>query len=815
MTVHPFPPQISFDNLITDSRTTLAMGNNLYIALHGANHNGHTFIQDLYQKGLRCFVVDSQSFKIFESQWLQLPEAIFYLVPNTLQALQQLAIAHRQQFNYPVIGITGSNGKTIVKEWLATLLSGSFFVVKSPKSYNSQVGVPLSVWQMTAQHTIAIFEAGISKPAEMTHLQKIIQPTIGVFTNIGPAHAEHFSGISEKISEKLQLYINAKTLIYCADQPHVAKAIVDFIKERSPQTQLLSWSLQGQGQVNYTLCTSENIHKLVCKTNEQEFTITVPFADRASIENLCHGITVMVHLGIGWPIIQAKTAQLKAVEMRLSIKAGLHNNVLIDDTYNMDLAGLKLALDYQQQHAKPGAKVCVFSDLLQTGRQEFDLYSELANILKQYHITQTIGVGPAFAKHASLFGNNFRHFISTEALLVDIEKLNIANSTLLVKGARKFGFEQIISRLEQKHHSTQLEIDLDAMVHNLNYFKSIIQPNTKIMAMVKAFAYGAGNVEVAQLLQHYKVDYLGVAYADEGQHLRQQGVHLPIMVLNPSPGDFERLLFYNLEPEIYSMAGILNLIEFMNTKTAFLKIHIKLDTGMHRLGFEPKDVELLCQKLQLNPQLIVASVFSHLAASENPSHDNFTHSQANSLQEGLKKITMAIGYRPMMHLLNTSGIARFGKYHFDMVRLGVGLYGVGNSDSQKAKLQTIGTLKTHISQIKEISTTDTVGYGRKGTVPYASKIATIAIGYADGYLRGFGNGNGFINVNGTLCPTIGNICMDMCMIDISNVAANEGDEVVVFGQNPSIYTLAEQLNTIPYEILTNIGERVKRVFVKQ
>jgi Alr-MurF fusion protein len=811
-----YPADFYSKTIVTDSRQLTVDPNAVFFAIKGVNHNGHDYVLDLYNKGIRYFVVETTAITSqYLKAWSQLPTAYFFEVDNSIAAIQALAASIRRKYDIPIIGITGSNGKTIVKEWLATLLYSKFYLAKSPKSYNSQLGVPLSVAQLREQHNLGIFEAGISKPGEMQQLEQIIKPTIGIFTNIGTAHAEHFASIQQKIQEKLQLFEHAKCLIWNADDSLLHEAICSLWKSKIEQKVRLDWSINGKATVNFEIADEKGYRKLKYTYGADTYTLQVHFYDAASVQNLCHCIVLMRYLQIDWLYIQTKINLLRQLPMRLSLKAGIKNSQLIDDTYNNDLVGVKLALDFLQQQKVSNNKVCVLSDLLQSGENEAELYAKMAQLLSVNEIDTLIAVGPAFERNRNLFKNNSMFFANTELLIEKIHTLPVAHSIVLLKGARKYAFEQIVALLEEQQHDTVLEINLDALTHNLNFFKAKLSANTKIMAMVKAFAYGAGNTEVAQLLQYHGVDYLGVAYTDEGVYLRQQGVNLPIMVLNPQVSDFERLMNYSLEPEVYSLEKLKALVFFMDGRADFVKIHIKLDTGMRRLGFDQTDIPELIEILKNSPNIVVVSMFSHLAASENEQMDDYTNQQAEKLQNYTMGVSDAIGYKPMVHLLNSSGISRWPKYQFDMVRLGVGLYGVGCNASETAQLQVVGTLKTQVSQVKYVELGETIGYGRKGKANRNTQIATIAIGYADGFRRSFGNGVGKVAIAGKLYPTIGNICMDMCMIDVTDGNVSEGDEVIVFGQNPTVFDLATQANTIAYEILTNVGERVKRVFLKE
>lgn len=822
--------------LLNDSRQLSSPSSSIFFAIKGLHHDGHQYLDDLYRKGVREFVVEKSACNIGVMRELsQMPEAKVWQVEDSILSMQEVAAQHRAQFAIPVIGVTGSNGKTVVKEWLSQLLANRFQIVKSPKSYNSQIGVPLSVWQMNKAHTLAIFEAGISRPEEMEALQKVIQPTIGIFTNIGTAHNEFFAETSQKIREKMKLFQQAKTLIYCSDYVEIDEIVKkEFIFE-NPSCKILSWSrvLPFGIRVDWEVGLQNTLVTLQLDDPDTEkedlpfqgghaMKLDVPFTDEASIENAIHCIVSMIHLGYNELEIQARLQILRPISMRLEMKQGVRGNYLIDDTYNNDLAGLTIALNFLNQQKQREAKVLILSDLLETGVIESELYKHIAHLVKAKHLDMVIGIGEIITRNCSLFSipskngvhEGALHFFRTTQDFLESRLIKeIKDSVILVKGARKFGFEQVVSKLVKKTHGTILEINLDAITHNLNYYRDKIGQQTKIMVMVKAFAYGAGSTEVANLLQFHGVDYLTVAYADEGVALRQNGVYLPIMVMNPSPNDFEQIVQYNLEPEIYSKRILREFSEYIDEHHLTAKIHIKLDTGMHRLGFEKHELPALLEVLTCNPNLWVSTIFSHLVGADGAEHDDFTRKQAALYTEMANEISEAIGYFPSRHLANSAGIARFPEARLDMVRLGIGLYGVAATPEDQAQLQTVGTLKTVISQIKTVEAHETVGYSRKGILNRKTKTATIAIGYADGFDRGFSRGNGEVLVHGIRCKVIGNICMDMCMIDVTDVPnVQEGDDVIIFGKDLSIIELAQKIDTIPYEILTNVSERVKRVF---
>jgi Alr-MurF fusion protein len=791
--------------LLLDSRKIISPASSLFFAIKGKHHDGHQFIQELYNKGVRSFVIeDNISFKVSE-----LPEANIILVDSAVAALQKLAAFHRSEFSYPVIGITGSNGKTIIKEWLSQLLSKDFNIVRSPKSYNSQTGVPLSVWEMNQQHTLGIFEAGISLPHEMKNLQKVIKPTIGIFSNIGTAHDEGFQSRKEKIEEKLKLFKNADVLIYCRDHEDVDKEI------RSHDTGLktFTWSRHHDADISIReLIREGNNSRVTLSSHGHEYSFTIPFADDASIENLMHCIAVLFYFRLDAEEIQNRIYNLHSVAMRLELKEGINSCYLIDDSYNNDLAGLNIALNFldQQKHAR--SKTVILSDVLESGMPEKELYKKIAALLREKEISRLIGIGNVIGRNKEFFGMENFFYNSTEDFLSKLDPQDFSEEIILVKGARVFEFEKIIQRLQQKVHGTILEVNLDALSHNLNFYRSFLKPQTKIMVMVKAFAYGSGSFEVANLLQFHRVDYLAVAYADEGVALRERGISLPVMVMNPSYQTFDKMAGYNMEPELYNFKILREYLEFLTLHAISSRIHIKIDTGMHRLGFEEKDIPELIALLKNNSRVKVASIFTHLAGADEEVHNEFSLEQFSKFKRITDSFEAELGYKTIKHVLNSAGIVRFPEAQLDMIRLGIGLYGVEATGLKQGNIETVGTLKTIISQIKQVKAGESVGYGRKGRADKDLKIATIAIGYADGYDRRFSNGKGKVLIKGKLCPVIGNVCMDMTMVDITGINANEGDEVIVFGKDLPISRIAENIGTIPYEILTNVSERVKRVF---
>ena len=816
---------IVIEHLLLDSRKLLFPASSLFFALGGPRRNGHTFIKELYNKGVRNFVIaDSKGVEEIASY----PGSNFLLVEDVLSALHSLAAFHRQQFKIPVIGITGSNGKTIVKEWLYQLLHTDYQIVRSPKSFNSQIGVPLSVWQMNQTHTLAIFEAGISLPNEMEKLQQIIEPTIGIFTNIGDAHAEGFSNQQQKIDEKLKLFLNSDVLIYGSDAVDLNDAANQFTKNTADdgKTQLFSWSTHQQGLLevfeikktkNQTIISAYDHRKENAETIKQ-INITIPFTDDASIQNALTCWSVLLYLNIPTTVIEKRMLQLSPVEMRLELKQGINNCSVINDSYSADINSLTIALDFLVQQQQHPTRTLILSDILESGKTNAELYGAVAAILEQKNIQRFIGIGPEISKQQHLFKNIPQSFFfsSIAACLQQFYSIHFHNETILLKGARIFEFEQLSHLLEEKLHQTVLEINLNAVTHNLKAYQQLLKPGVKMMAMVKAFSYGSGGFEIANLLQFNQADYLAVAYADEGVELRRAGINLPILVLNPEESTFDILVNYHLEPELYSFTilnGFQNYLEKLAINS--YPVHIKLDTGMHRLGFEAKDLIELGDLLKATNRFKIQTVFSHLAASDSQEHDAFTKLQADEFLKGCTILQEALGYSFIRHIANTSSIHRHPNLQFDMVRLGIGLYGVDSNRDMQSKLKNVSTLKTTISQIKKVAAGESIGYSRMGKAKEEKLIATVRIGYADGFPRVLSNGVGSMWVKGNLVPVIGNVCMDMTMLDITGTNIKEGDEVIVFGENLPVSDLAAKAQTIAYEILTGVSQRVKRVYFEE
>ncbi len=811
-----------------DSRQIMSPHDSIFFAIKSEKNNGHQYISELYEKGIRHFIIEEN---VAENKY---PLATFFKVENTIQSLQGIAGKHRQNFSYPIIGITGSNGKTIVKEWLYQLLKDDFKIVRSPQSYNSQIGVPISVWQMNENHNLGIFEAGVSRRGEMKKIAPIIACDFGIFTSLGTAHDAGFSDLEEKAKEKSGLFYQAKKIIYRKDIKEVdecvsnlnARAItwsfsldsnlsIKKIQERKDGKYgaNIQASYQSQLQSGSDLKSDPDLAKTI--------EINIPFSDEVSCYNAIICWLALLEMNIPNEEINKRMQGLEIVAMRLELKKGINQTTLINDTYNLDLTSLQSSLRFMESQAGNKNKTLIISDILQHDLNNESTYQTIADwVNNDFNINRIIGVGKEIVSLDYLLHKNVKRYFykTTDSFLEDLQNLTFKDEIILVKGARDFRFERVVSRLEQQAHRTVLEVNFNALKNNLNTYKDALKPETKIMVMVKASAYGTGAAKVAKLLETEGVDYMTVAYIDEGVELREAGVNTPILVLNPEPSGFEAMLRNNLEPEIYSLQQLKQFYDFIENhnigKKQEIPIHLKLDTGMRRLGFEEKDLMALILFLQNKKAILIKSIFSHLAGSDAAEHDDFTKQQILRFERMHKRISEALRIKPIRHILNSAGISRFPDYQFDMVRLGIGLYGIETSENMQGKLNVISTLKASISQIKTLNAGESVGYNRGGKVFKPTKIATVSIGYADGLSRAAGYGKYSLLVRGQKAKTIGVICMDMCMIDISNIpTARVGDEVIVYGENPRIEELATCMNTIPYEVLTSISDRVKRVYV--
>ncbi|MCB9262083.1 MAG: bifunctional UDP-N-acetylmuramoyl-tripeptide:D-alanyl-D-alanine ligase/alanine racemase [Flavobacteriales bacterium] len=801
---------VIIENVLTDSRAKTNHLACLFAAIRGNQHDGHHYIQLQQSKGFSNFLVEEIPLEI------NLLNCNFLIVGNVLNALQKLARHHRQNFTFPVVGIAGSNGKTIVKEWSYQLLYPQQNIVRSPRSYNSQIGVPLSVFQMQTTNQLGVFEAGISEPGEMAKLEEILQPTIGIFTNIGDAHAAGFINETEKIYEKLILFKNCKTLIYRREENILTEIIDRFVKENNIES--ITWSTNSKALISVNYFESKNNQlEVFAEVGTQKYSFELPFSDEASFENALHAWVLTYALKADQRQVIPQFQQLHAVEMRLNQKAGKNNCILISDYYNSDIKSIEIVLNWAENRHSNAQKTVILSDVEQSSLSNRDLFTAINQLLKKHNFSRLIGVGKNISACSFLFDLKEQTFYaSTNDLMENFSSFTFENEAIVLKAARSFKFEKIEKLLQQKVHNTVLEVNLNALQNNLNYFKSIIDPKTKIMAMVKAFSYGSGGDEIAHFFQFNQVDYLGVAYADEGIELRKKGIHIPIMVMNSDEDSFDTMLDYKLEPEIYSFRSLDLFEQSLDRKgIETAKVHIEINSGMHRLGFDENEITLLCKRLKQNSNIEIASIFSHLAAAEDKTMDSFTKNQIAIFNRCYYSLAEAIGYTPVKHIANSAGAIRHKYAQFDMIRLGVALYGFSPSTQSDKKIEPISTLKSFISQIRIIKPHEGIGYGNLQPAPYQRKIAVVAIGYADGLNRLLSRGNGYFMINGQEAPIVGNVCMDMTMCDVSEITCEEGDEVIVFGKKPTITELANKIGTIPYEILTSVSQRVKRVYSEE
>ena len=823
-------PNGMIEEIYFDSRMIYQPNNAVFFAF-----NDDRFLQDAYEKGVRIFVV---------SEVNELLEDSVYLKVNfPLEALQNWGKFHRKQFSLPVIGITGSNGKTIVKEWLNQLLWKDFSIVRSPKSYNSQIGVPLSVLQINQENDLGIFEAGISQPGEMENLEEIIRPEIGVLTHISSAHLENFNSKEELIREKLKLFKNSKRIIYNSDN----ELIKNIIQEAYPNKEFFAFGKSAENTIQLiSVEENQDGKEIKIGLDSKKYSLNIPFHDDASVENILTVLTAIAALHschsehfrlrqlkiseeskdssfrrndkktINFQGYLDKTLHLLPIEMRLEIKEAIRDSILINDTFNSDLHSVKVALDVLAQQPFP-RKSLVLTDVLQSNLDKDELYKKVSDLVNSYKIDDLVLIGDFIPKYKGLFKTKARTFENTDEFLKTVSIQNVRNEAILLKGARPFQLEKISAFLEKKSHDTVLEINLKALVDNVKYFKSQLKPKTKMMAMIKANSYGTGSFEIAQTLEHQQVDCLGAAYADEGVELRKAGITLPILIMNPEQSSYSPIIDYKLEPEIYSLRVLELFVQKLKEKsiTEPYPVHIKIDSGMNRLGFRPEQIDELVQKLKSEKSVIVKSVFTHLATADVPEEKEFTLRQLQVFDEVYAKLNSELNIQPVKHALNSPGIIHFPEYQYDMVRLGIGMYGISDDPETQKQLKNVVTFKTIISRISEIEPGETVSYGRRFKAERKTKIATLPVGYADGIRRSLGNGVGKVNVHGHLVPIVGTVCMDMLMLDVTDIPCKEGDEVIIFGENPTISEVAEQMGTIPYEVLTSISARVKRVYYRE
>jgi alanine racemase len=794
--------------LLTDSRSLSFPKHTLFFALKGERDDGHNYVDELYGQGVRNFVVS------------RLPkttvpvDANYLIVDHPLRALQQLAKLHRNNNDIPTIGITGSNGKTIIKEWLYQLLHKEYYITRSPRSYNSQIGVPLSVWQINEKTDLAIFEAGISQLGEMEHLQPIIQPNIGVFTNISGAHQENFSSLQQKCMEKMQLFKNCDIIVYNSDNELINNCVAKSLLT----SREIAWSQKDTDKPLYIRKIDKRREEttIYYRYLQMDLSYEIPFVDDASIENSIHCLAVCLYLVMQPETIAQRMNQLEPIAMRMEVKEANNNCVLINDSYNSDLASLDIALDfmYRRSKGKKLKRTLIVSDVLQTGQTSNSLYKNIAEYAKSKQVDCVIGIGDKISRWTEYFTMESYFFENTTKFIESRMWESFHNQIILLKGSRSFHFEKIAEVIEMRVHETVLKIDLNAIVANLNYYRNFLNPSIKTICMIKASAYGAGAIEIAKTLQDHKVDYLAVAVADEGSALRKAGITCPIIVMNPELSTFSTMINYQLEPEIYSFHILKALTKEAEKAGANqIPIHIKLDTGMHRLGFKPEEIPALIEKLKLQSSVTPKSIFSHFAGSDSKEFDDYTKKQLKIFKQASDEFQSAFNFPIMRHMCNTAGITRFPEAHFDMVRLGIGLYGIDPIENKT--IHNVSILETTILEIKEITSDQTVGYNRKGVLARNSKIAALPIGYADGLDRRLGNTKGYCMIKGQKAPYVGNICMDICMVDVTDIDCKEGDSAIIFGDELPVVTIAKQLETIPYEILTGISTRVKRIYYQE
>ncbi len=796
---------INIERILTDSRRLFVPEGTLFVAIGGERHDGSRYVADLYARGLRAFLCPEG----FDTT--PFPQASFILARDTLLALQQIARKRRDESSTRVVAVVGSNGKTIVKEWLGQIVGDDLRTVRSPRSYNSQVGVPLSLWNIEPDTQLSIVEAGISLPGEMKRLEQIVRPDDVIVTNIGPAHQENFTSVEQKLDEKLQMCSRAKRIFFCADHPLIAERL----RRLCPTAELVSWGQAPNATVPVSTRSIDQKTQISITFGGRTIVIATPLTDAVSVEDICHAAVCALALGIDPNQVVARTGRLEHIEMRLEQKEGHNNCTIIDDAYNADIASLDIALDMLHilGDRKGLSRTLILSDLQQTGLPEAELYQRVEQLISEKKVDRLIGIGPHIS-HALMGYPNSRFFGSTTEFLASMSTADFHDEAILLKGSRNFEFERIGEQLVRQRNRTTLEVNLNALANNIAAYRSMLKPQTKLLAMVKAYSYGTGSFEIAKLMQEQGVDYLGVAFADEGYDLRIAGITLPIVVMNPEEHSFDLMLEYGLEPQIYSVDAIHNYARaarLMGVDKA--GVHIKVNTGMNRSGFNVNEIKAVGEALAQCPNIVVKSVFSHLVGSDETRFDDFTKQQIDQFKNACAELQSLIGYKFIRHILNSAGIERFSADQCEMVRLGIGLYGVGVTPEMQSRLRNVCTLKSYISQIRTVQPDESIGYSRKTVVGRESRIAVVPIGYADGLDRRLSNGVGEALIGGVAAPIAGNVCMDICMIDITDLPhAQIGDEVILFGDQNPVWDMAQRIGTIPYEVLTGIGRRVKRVY---
>ncbi len=807
----PSHPDYEISVLLTDSRSLTFPEQSLFFALRTRTNDGHRYIPELYERGVRNFVVDTLPDNIGDY-----PLANFLKVPDVTRALQTLARKHRARFTAPVIGITGSRGKTTVKEWINQLLQSDYHIVRSPRSYNSQIGVPLSIWEMDEDTELAIFEAGISLPDEMTSLQSMIRPNIGILTNIGNEHSDGFDSLMKKCEEKVTLLRDCDCVIYCGDDELISEAIADACIPAKE----IAWSMRDSDRPLFISRVEKHVETtdIYYTYLRRDAVITIPFTSDADIQNAIHCLAVMLYLNRPADVVASRMSMLAPVGTRMEVMEGVNGCLVIYDSYTSDLHSLTPAIDFmERRHTKARTSTVILSDVMHETLDPARLYASVARLLERKGIERVIGIGEEITRHSRFFGADATFYPSTSEFLAQVSPSDFERELVLIKGAPQFHFELISDMLEARQHETVLEVNLDAMVHNFNFFRSHVRPTTGIVCMVKASGYGAGSYELGKTLQAQGAAYLAVAVLDEGVDLRKAGITMPIMVLNPKVVNYKTLFGYNLEPEIYSFDILKEIIrEAEKYGITDYPVHIKFDTGMHRLGFLESDLPELIDVLKHQKAIRPASAFSHLAAADCPDMDDYNAYQFDLFERCTTELQKHFNHHILRHILNSTGILRFPEYQYDLVRLGIGLYGCPTMDDpEQSELRQVSSLHTVIISIKEWPAGTTIGYSRRGKLSRQSRVATIPVGYADGIDRHLGNGNMKVWINGFRCPTVGNICMDACMVDVTDAECQVGDIVEIFGDNVPVTELSDALDTIPYEILTSVSQRVKRVYYRE
>ena len=793
--------EIKIKNIAFDSRTIYSTKHTAFLAINTKKNSGHKYIDSVIEKGIETIITENKIDNLSINQ---------IITKNSVEFLQTLAKYHFEHSAINSIGITGSNGKTILKEWLYQCLSNEFVTVKSPKSFNSQIGLPLSLFQIEKKHDLGIFEVGISKPDEMDNQENIFHPKIGLLTHIGSAHSANFSSEEELINEKLKLFKNSEIIFYNADNLLTDKIINELYSSKK----LISCGLEINNDIHIISNVNDRTQDIQIKYFDEIITLPIFQRDEATLTNVLALIGILKELKISNSDIKEKIDALKAIEMRLESIEGIRNNLIINDSYNLDLDSLKIAFQFIGEYNKP-KKSLILTDILDSNENSQELYSEVSELVNEQNFDKVFLIGDEISNFHELFTSETFTFNNTNQF-IDSKVINeIENQVILLKGARKFEIEKIKEILELRKHDTVLEINLNAILHNINFHKSLLKPETKMMAMVKANAYGLGSYEISEFLQHHHIDYLGVAFADEGVELRKKGITTPIIVMNPEQHSYDSVIEYNLEPEIYSLR-VLELFNEQLIKSGNQQkypIHIKLETGMHRLGFKDFELDELTEKLN-TMNVKVQSIFSHLSSSDVAEEKEFTLNQIETFEKNSSYLINQLGYKPLRHILNSAGITNYSDYQYNMVRIGIGMIGETSNKSIKKQLQNSVSFKTVVSQISDVETGESVGYSRKFKAEHDTKIATIPVGYADGIPRLVGNKVGNVGINKKLCPIVGNVCMDMMMINVENANVKEGDSVVIFNSHPTLEEFSKYCNTITYEVLTSISPRVKRIYIK-